>query len=361
MLLLPMEDEGDFLRLAGLPASDDLEVGDWVTRLDGDPETGPGGWVIMLDSSLGDGDDPGEDREVEVEIELLEEPPGVDGGDEDRVVEVSVGGPAELFASGSEVAVTGAEARAYRIRLALSVGAEPFRLRVQSWPGAAGPARVLRERVEECDPPNPAFGLPEAEAGLAAAARIGRDVDGRPGARDLSAALGAIHAQNTLRGRADEYSDYFASAYDWSPDDASGSNADGYGVKRGGMGWRSPVRWKVIWQRKLDTTERVTGRTGSIWSTPTAEDDPPRTRAMVWRWSCTPMAQVANRFGSVGDAPGESCLPRDTVVSVRLVQLPGRPARTRVEIEHRDVPLEWVDDLDAWWRFQLAILAQRAE
>lgn len=234
MLLLPMEDEGDFLRLAGVPASDDQEVGDWVTRLDGDPETGPGGWVIMLDSSLGDGEDPGEDREVEVAIELLEEPPGVDGGGEDRVVEVSVDGPAELFASGSEVAVTGTEARAYRIRLALSVGAEPFRLRVQSWPGAAGPASVLRERAEETDPPNPAFDLPEAEAGLAAAARIGRDVDGRPGARDLSGSLGVVRAQNNLRGRVDDYGGYFASAYDWSPDSTGDSNADGYGVKRGG-------------------------------------------------------------------------------------------------------------------------------
>lgn len=356
-----MEDQGDFLRLAGVPASDDLEVGDWVTRLDGDPETGPGGWVIMLDSSLGDGDDPGEDREVEVAIELLEEPPAVAGGGEDRVVEVSVDGPAELFASGSEVAVTGAEARGYRIRLALSVGAEPFRLRVQSWPGAAGPASVLRERAEETGPPNPAFDLPEAEAGLAAAARIGRDVDGRPGARDLSGSLGAVHAQNTLRGRVDDYSYYFASAYDWSPDSTSDSNADGYGVKRWGMNWRAPVQWNVISQRRLDTTERITGRTGSIWSTPTDEDDPPRTRAMVWRWSRTPMAQVAVGSGSVGHTPAESFLPRDTVVSVRLTQLPGRPARTRVEIEHRDVPLEWVDDLDAWWRFQLAILAEPAE
>lgn len=127
------------------------------------------------------------------------------------------------------------------------------------------------------------------------------------------------------------------------------------------MNWRAPVQWDVISQRRLDTTERITGRTGSIWSTPTAEDDPPRTRAMVWRWSRTPMAQVAVGSGSVGHTPAESFLPRDTVVSARLTQLPGRPARTRVEIEHRDVPLKWVDDLDAWWRFQLAILAQPAE
>ena len=74
---------------------------------------------------------------------------------------------------------------------------------LEAWPAAATDPVVIRltsPYAEHVLNPPPALVIPEGEAGLAAAARIGCDVDGGPGARTLSGEAGSVQVERTIRG-----------------------------------------------------------------------------------------------------------------------------------------------------------------
>lgn len=102
--------------------------------------------------------------------------------------------------------------------------------------------------------------------------------------------------------------------------------------------------------------DHITGWRGAIWSQAHPEDNPPEQSVLWWRWMRRePPAKSGADLGPMGPP----VLAHDSVRVARFASVPGEQTRTEITIEHRDVPVEWVDDLSAWWRLQLAIHAAR--
>ncbi len=292
-------------------------------------------------------------------VELLDGPAeGEPGPRFSRVAEVSCEEPAFLSGDGDGPALTRAEPGSYRLRLMMDETRFPTRLTVQSWPAAVEPGRVLRGAaayVEPPAPPHPVLSLPECPAGVAAAARIGNDVAGGPGARALSGELGVAHARVVVRRTPAWNADYFDRAYTWMA--SSGSSQGYYGFV--GDPIDPDTTWLTVTMRHEEQQGHVAGWYGAIWSRPHDDDDPPRRRVHWWRWvhRTPPPVPSSSHNGDMLDP----VLPWDTLRVVNLNRVSGTPVHTEITVEHRDVPVEWVDDLNDWWALQLAIHAARVE
>lgn len=79
------------------------------------------------------------------------------------------------------------------------------------------------------------------------------------------------------------------------------------------------------------------------------EHDPPRLSALRWQWG-TPVPPFHPILGKPRDY--EPFLPVDTKLNVRYERNPGKSVTVR--LEHSAIPIEWADDLAAWWSYQLA-------
>ncbi|MBA3781699.1 MAG: hypothetical protein H0X12_07590 [Nocardioides sp.] len=310
------------------------EVADWVTA-EAQDNAGLVGYVL----SFPDCD--------EVEVSVLEcEGPQPDAQTRyTKVVEVSVSGGAVLGNDSGEshqvVALN--EHGEFRVRMCVdeSDAARPVLL-LESWPASAAAPVVVRgsNRAEVV---SPRLLLPEAAAGLAAAARIGRDVDGGPDARRLTAQDGVAQSSVVLPGKPERLDGYFEKAHVWTPD------LDGF------MWWYSwALDGPVAFMRHADHPDRLSGWKGALWTNSHPRDHSPHERVVWWNWLVP-----ADGSARVDDdcQMARKLLTEDTIRTATLTQVPGSPAQTRAEIVHTGLPVEWADDMTAWWTYQLAILA----
>ncbi|MBO0843866.1 MAG: hypothetical protein J2P22_00415 [Nocardioides sp.] len=196
----------------------------------------------------------------------------------------------------------------------------------------------------------PALVIPEGEAGLAAAARIGRDVEGDPGARVLSGELGSVVAvERTIRGtrrklfRDCAYLDSWSHL--WTPE--PGSHLPSSWIWGGA--WVNYELDKDIWCYSVDHPDQLTGRNGAIRSS-FVEVDKPARAVRRWNWM---QPRGANGNATRDNNP---VLAADSIMTVSLTQSQrdGEPWTT-IRIEHAGLPVEWLDDMETYWAYQLTI------
>lgn len=359
MALVALADDSDALFLFGAPGSSE-DLGDWVEHLAGDRNE-PGGWTLRFarpqrfHDAWAQGEQPDETlTHIAVAVELLDAAPIHEpDGRYARVVEVSCLEPPELEGSGSGPDPTASGPGPYRLRLMVDESRFPTRLTIQSWPAPVEAGRVLRgplAPVEAELPPHPHMSLPEVPAGVSAAHRIGTDVDGGPGARALSGELGVARATLVMPRSPAWHSDFFDQARVWTAN-ADYSTADYLILSFPG----TPNEWwSVCAMKHQGQVDHITGWCGTIWTRPHLKDDQRRRRVHHWRWvrRIPPVPEDMSGGTMLGPV-----LPADTLRIVELNRVPGTPVHTEIVIEHHDVPVEWVDDLSAWWTLQLAIHA----
>jgi hypothetical protein len=220
---------------------------------------------------------------------------------------------------------------------------------IEAWEALAAPAEVIRLRSPHAliwvDGGPRLVEVPEAEAGLAAAARIGRDVDGAPGRRTLSGRVGTAHVERTMLGTRRKLFRSFAYVTNWSQ----------WAI--GGSSWSAAGNWSEEpyplhhpdFGFADDSSDQLSGREAGI-RTQFTEVDPPHRVVRQWDW----VARV-----NPGDfiTLWEPVLPAPTYATFELTQRKNEEGKTvtTVSLTHTDLPEEWVDDMAAWWQFQFAI------
>ncbi|MFJ9314787.1 SRPBCC domain-containing protein [Pimelobacter simplex] len=185
--------------------------------------------------------------------------------------------------------------------------------------------------------------VPEAEAGLAASVRIGRDVDRSPGARTLSGPTGTVDVTRTIRAQRNKrlFLD-FAHVTSWSHLHRGVSSWTWGGARTETLG--SP-QWGTSWESQ----DQLTGSRGDIRYV-FLEVDPPRRAVRRWDWEINPRPVLDPSV----DAP-EVIVSTTVTVTLEESRDGEDQSWTEVRITHDDLPVEWVDDMRDWWTFQLAI------
>lgn len=200
---------------------------------------------------------------------------------------------------------------------------------------------VYRGETEEPTP----LQVPEADAGLAASVRIGRDVDGGPGARVLSGPVGSVEVVRRIRGTRRRLFLICAHLTSWSTHVVPESSWTWSGMSTEELG--SPQ-----WAQSYDHADQLTGRRGAVQYS-FVEVERPRRAVRSWQWLRHPSPGVPyidfDRWIPV--------LAEDSTVSVDLVESDDGTGETwtEVTIRHDGLPVEWLDDMRAWWGMQLAI------
>ncbi|WP_345526585.1 hypothetical protein [Nocardioides endophyticus] len=222
---------------------------------------------------------------------------------------------------------------------------------LEAWPAPSADPVVVRltspHALHELNPP-PALVIPEGEAGLAAAARIGRDVDAAPGARTLSGELGSVHVERTIRGTRRRLFDLCAHLTTWSSQWVEGSSWMLSGGPAAGGDWEAPGGTGMGWSH--DHADQLTGTTGCVHWTFTEVEKPHRA-VRDWQWLYN-----ANRPNPTW-TERVPVLAEPSHITVTLVQSrdeAGEPWTT-ITIDHELLPLEWVDDMHTYWGYQLSI------
>lgn len=195
------------------------------------------------------------------------------------------------------------------------------------------------------DVENPPLVVPEAEAGLAASVRIGRDVDGAEGARALSGALGSVESVRSIRGTRRKLFLTFARVTSWSNIVTRESSWTWGGYPTEEVGAKQ-------WAWSTDHPDQLTGTHGAVEYS-FAEVDRPRRAVRRWNWLVHPSPGVPY----VDIEQWLPVLAEDSLVTVTLEESKdahGDPW-TEVRMRHDGLPVEWLDDMQAWWDLQLAI------
>jgi hypothetical protein len=182
------------------------------------------------------------------------------------------------------------------------------------------------------------------DEGIAAAGRIGRDVEGDPGARTLSGELGSVVVEGTFQGTRRKLFRNFAYLASWSallfPDEGSWMH---------GGAWNNYELKEEMCEYSFDHPDQLTGRRGAIswWF---VEVGKPARAVRSWNWL------RPTREGISGRQDGVRVLAEDSVITTTLVQSrrDGEPWTT-VRMEHASLPVEWLDDMEAYWNLQFAI------
>lgn len=217
---------------------------------------------------------------------------------------------------------------------------------VQAWPAPFADPMVLKQTsdfagIERERSPE----VPEEQAGLEAAARIGRDVDGGSGGRVLSGALGSVRVERAVRGTRRRLFSRFSRMFNASQraNEASWIHSfelvdDMYAV---GVPWAATA--------SALSSDTLPGR-GSIVSW-FVEVEPPKRVVRGWRWAADPPS-----YRSLMEYP--AVLPQDTMLTLEFEQFGLKDdGMTMLRVLHAHVPVEWVDDLRQWWELQLAYVA----
>ncbi|HEX5087971.1 MAG TPA: hypothetical protein VFV89_09185 [Nocardioides sp.] len=227
---------------------------------------------------------------------------------------------------------------------------------LEAWPAAADEALAQPEIVRltsawaqaQRSGLPPPLHIPEGESGLAAANRIGRDVDQASGARELSGRLGSVEVSRTMRGTRRRLFNPCAHLVTWShawlPAPTWSFSGPGLVVEQPG---------KETWAWSDDHADQLTGSRGAVLVR-FVELDKPRRVVRTWNW--------VRRVGERGPSPfarGAEVLADDSVLTISLDESK-RDAETwtTIRIEHAAIPVEWVEDLRDYWAYQLAIADQ---
>ena len=221
---------------------------------------------------------------------------------------------------------------------------------VEAWPAAPAGPRVVRLdspfAEHQLNPPPPLV-IPEGGAGLAASVRIGRDVDGLEGARSLSGEVGSARAERRIRGTRRRLFRWCAHVTSWSHLWVEGSSWSWMGI---GPYDDEYAPGHPHWAFSGDHADQLTGRNGAVRYSFLDVDKPGRA-VRVWEWMVTPERDrvLMDRMAPL--------LREPTRVTVTLTQSRDaeRDAWTTIAIDHSNVPVEWVEDLETYWDYQLAI------
>jgi hypothetical protein len=204
--------------------------------------------------------------------------------------------------------------------------------------------RLTSAQTDRADQP---LVVPESKDGLAAAQRIGRDVDQGPGARTLTGELGSATAERTIRGTRRRLFKACAHLTTWSHEwvplpswSFSSTPGQDFGLDR--EHWASAGKHK----------DQLTGRRGAIrWSF--VEVDKPHRAVRAWNWQ-RPQGRAPSPF-----FPGISVLDKDSTVTLTLMESKrANQPWTTITFTHDGLPVEWLADMATYWDYQLAI-AQR--
>jgi hypothetical protein len=103
-----------------------------------------------------------------------------------------------------------------------------------------------------------------------------------------------------------------------------------------------------------DHPDQLSGRRGLIRNI-VVEEDRPQRRVSRLAWMVPPP-------GKPGGSPDERTVIVDSTVIITYTQAKGSSgeAITTIEVQHFGVPVEWAEDLRAWWTYQLAFVEHRA-
>lgn len=217
---------------------------------------------------------------------------------------------------------------------------------IEVWPAPVAPPADLRETstfaLAHRAGPRPEPVIEGAEAGLAGSANIGRDVDGSPGARPLTGATGVITVSRRIPGTRRSMFKWLKAPVaisqhvpSWSL--SSGPDRDELGsASHGYAGEGHP--------------DQLTGRRACLRGIVVEEVRPARW-VRHWAWMVPPEGQETAFL--------EHRVPLftpDSVITTTYTETKdddGRPW-TLIEVEHAALPVEWLDDMQKWWTYQLA-------
>lgn len=219
---------------------------------------------------------------------------------------------------------------------------------LEAWPAPATDPIVIRLTSpfaqNELNPPAPLV-IPEGEAGLAASVRIGRDVDRKPGARTLSGDLGSVEVRRTIRGTRRRLFRLCSHLVTWShvwlgPPSWSwtGGPGDEYELHR------------PEWASADDNPDQMSGSTGSIRCSYTDVKKPVHA-VRTWNWMVPPDGRDLTLAARV------PVLAEDAQITVDLTEAKDADGQawTTIRITHAGLPVEWLDDMETYWGYQLAI------
>lgn len=302
-----------------------------------------------------------------VTCRLLDGPPGDPAALWEDVVELSINAPDAIVATemidGCPVIPLTDEPGEYRLRVSARGRVDKHDYPdddeenqddpiewylLEAWPAPIGEVEVIRLTSAlaeaELHPPPPLV-IPEGEAGIAASRRIGRDVDGLEGARLLSGVTGSVHVQRTVPGTRRKLFLICAHLVSWSTH------------WTGLPGWSSVAgphelyELSVpIWVYSGKSADQLTGSRGYIEYI-FIEVERPHRAIRELNWHLRTSRGPEQPFQSV------PILDKPTVVAVELTQsrdATGEP-QTTIDICHDGLPVEWLEDMELYWNFQLAI------
>ena len=211
---------------------------------------------------------------------------------------------------------------------------------LQVWPAPASTPAVLRQDSAlaqlELNPPPPDPVTPEEEAGLAASERILADLEGGPAARELSGRRGLAAVSGELPGTRRKVFPRVAWAVAW-PLCRGGAIGD---LAVGGPSHHDGTR---------PGRDSEYGHISATFQ----EINKPALIVKSWNWHL-PLHGVA----VYGEAP--PFLDPYSTIRLELTDTtgPSGDKMTLVNIEQSDLPIEWVDDFRALWRWNLHLLAR---
>jgi len=223
---------------------------------------------------------------------------------------------------------------------------------IEAWLAAPSPARVVRitselSRRELAGPP-PRPDIPAADAGLAAAARICRDVDRAEGARSLSGKSGSLKIERKLEGPRRRWIRLFEDQMTW----VSWWTLEASGWSLHGPGDPDQLGWARYGMADADATDRISGTTCALRVAVIERQRPGR---VVRSWNWVRLPQPGTTWPPASQ--WQPFLPIDALQTTVLRQTKdsnGQPW-THVSLEHERLPIEWIDDMTVWWTFQLDI------
>jgi hypothetical protein len=213
--------------------------------------------------------------------------------------------------------------------------------RLELWPAAEDLApSIIREHSrysrDIVNPPVPRY-PPAREAGLIAARRVAADLRRDPGCRQLSGATGALHVTVEVAGTPMKTFNRVRFTRAWPPGNG------------GALSPYEKVGDQAFYYGDPPDSDGLAPLLGIIETEVIAVDKP---RRLVKAWNWQPAG--CNGTGPRPDDP--RLLAEDSVVTMTFTKsnsIGGDP-RTLIAVDHVGVPTEWVDDLDALWRWDIA-------
>jgi hypothetical protein len=211
---------------------------------------------------------------------------------------------------------------------------------IEIWPAVeSAPQVIVRSNFDVLEP-GPV--IEHLDAGLAAARRIAADISGSPGGRSLTGALGEIETEYRYRaGRRGIFTQFSFLAF--LTGDIPGNAVPEPGL----VGFSSGIgTYNAIvagdWQRlELDDDPEIRYRFGDFKS--------PTFISIEWDWLVTGPSGSRNYFDLV------PYLERPTELVFHFAtakDADGTPVTT-VRVQHRGLPVEWLDDMREIWDWKL--------